>query len=100
MNKKYRITSKFRFALFAAAVILCIFTAFNTLIGFNTVSSSSIDQYHQVRVQSGDTLWDIASEYGPANADVRQIVHEICSINEITADTLQAGQKIIVPVYE
>lgn len=100
MNKKYRITSKFRFALFVAAVILCIFTAFNTVIGFNTVSSSSIDQYYQVSVQSGDTLWDIASEYGPEDADVRQIVHEICSINEITADTLQAGQKIIVPVYE
>lgn len=100
MNKKYRITSKFRFTLFVAAAILCIFTAFNSLIGFNTVSSSSVDQYYQVRIQSGDTLWQIASEYGPDDADIRQIIHEICDINEITADSLEAGQKIIVPVYE
>lgn len=100
MNKKYRITSKFRFTLFVAAVLLCIFTVFSTLTGFNTVSSSSIDQYYQVSVESGDTLWEIASEYGPENADVRKIVREICSINEITADSLEAGQKIIVPVYE
>ncbi len=100
MNRKYRITSKLRFTLFVAAAILCVFTAFNSLIGFNTVSSSSVDQYYQVKVQSGDTLWQIASEYGPEDADIRQIVHEICDINEITADSLEAGQKIIVPVYE
>lgn len=100
MNKKYRITSKVRFTLFIAATVLCILTAFNTLIGFNTVSSSSVDLYHQVKIQSGDTLWDIASEYGPEDADVRQIVRDICEINEITADSLEVGQKIVVPVYE
>lgn len=99
MNKKYRITSKFRFTTFLVVAILCIFTIIGTLSGINTVSSSSMNQYNQVKVELGDTLWDIASEYGPADMDVRQVVHEICELNEITAGQLEAGQKIIVPVY-
>ncbi|MGC2872971.1 cell division suppressor protein YneA [Ihubacter sp. rT4E-8] len=100
MNKRYKITSRFRFTLFITITILCIFTVMSTLIGFNTVSSSAMDQYHQVKIQSGDTLWEIAAEYGPEDADVRRIIHEICDINEISADSLEAGQTIIVPVYE
>lgn len=99
MNKKYRITSKFRFTTFLVIVVLCIFTIIGTLAGNNIVSSSSMNQYNQVKVESGDTLWDIASEYGSDDMDVRQVIHEICDLNEITADQLEAGQKIIVPVY-
>ena len=99
MNKKYRITSKFRFTAFLVVAILCIFTIIGTLTGINTVSSSSMNQYNQVKVELGDTLWEIASEYGPADMDVRKVVHEICQLNDITAGQLEAGQKIIVPVY-
>lgn len=100
MTKKYRITSKFRFTLFAAVMILCVVTIAGTLLGFNTVSSSSKTLYNQVQIESGDTLWDIASEYGPENSDVRRIVDEICELNEISADELTPGSRIIVPVYE
>ena len=37
------------------------------LLGFNTVSSSSKDVHNQVQIEAGDTLWDIAVEYGPEN---------------------------------
>lgn len=99
MNKKYRITSKFRFTLFMAAAILCVLTTAGTVLGFNTVNSAALDQYYLVEVESGDTLWDIASVYGPEHQNVRKTVHEICDINEISADQLLTGQKIIVPVY-
>ncbi|MGN0659423.1 MAG: LysM peptidoglycan-binding domain-containing protein [Emergencia sp.] len=100
MTKRYRISSKFRFTLFAAAAVLCIFTVFSTLLGFNTVNSSSMTEYYQIQIQPGDTLWEIASEYGPDNSDVRKTVREICSLNDISADQLEPGQRIIVPVYE
>ncbi len=99
MNKKYRITSKFRFTTFLVIAILCIFTIIGTLTGINTANSSSMAAYNMVKVESGDTLWDIASEYGPDNMDLRQVVYEICDLNEISADQLEAGQNIIVPVY-
>lgn len=99
MNKKYRIISKFRFTTFLVVAILCIFTILGSLTGINTVSSSSMTEYNLVKIESGDTLWDIASEYAPDNMDLRQVVYEICDLNEISADQLEAGQKIIIPVY-
>ena len=100
MKKRYRITSKFRFTVFLVIMILCVMTAVTTLLGFNTVSSASLDQYNLVNVESGDTLWNIACEYGPDDMDVRKVVHDICNVNEISADELTAGSKIIVPVYQ
>lgn len=99
MTKKYRINSKFRFTLFMAVIILCLFATIGTVFGFNNANGAAFNQYYVVEVESGDTLWNIASEYGPDNKDVRKIIHEICDINEIDAEHLEAGQKIVVPVY-
>ncbi len=100
MTKKYRVASKFRFTIFMTLFIIIAVSAVGMLLGFNTVSSSSKDIYNQVQIEAGDTLWDIAVEYGPENSDVRKIVREICDLNEITADGLYVGQRIIVPVYK
>ena len=54
-----------------------------------------MNQYNQVKVELGDTLWEIASEYGPADMDVRQVVHEICQLNDITAGQLEAHRTCI-----
>lgn len=100
MTKKYRVSSKFRFTVFMTVFIIIAVSAIGMMLGFNTVNSSSKDIYNQVQIEAGDTLWDIAVEYGPENSDVRKIVREICDLNEITADSLYIGQRIIVPVYK
>lgn len=97
--KKYRITSKIRFTVFLVIMILCLVTAIGTVAGNNTANSSSMNEYNCVEVESGDTLWNIANEYKPANKDVRQVVYDICQINDISADQLTSGEKILVPVY-
>jgi hypothetical protein len=38
-------------------------------------------------------------EFGPDNKDVREIVYAICEINDISADSIQPGQTILIPVY-
>ena len=48
-------------------------------------------------VQSGDTLWALAQEYGPADMDVRTVVYQICQLNGISAKDLQPGQYITIP---
>lgn len=99
MNKHYRITSKFRFTIFLAILLLCVITIVSTVLGFNTVNSASRNVYNQVQIRSGDTLWNIASEYNSKDMDVRKVINDICDINEISADQLKVGQKILVPVY-
>lgn len=100
MTKKYRVASKFRFTVFMTVFIFVAVFAIGTMMGFNTVSSSSRDIYNQVQIEAGDTLWEIAAEYGPEHTDVRKTIREICDLNGITADDLHAGQRIIIPVYE
>lgn len=98
MTKKYRVKSKFRFTLFLTILMLCVITTSTTLLGFNNAGGTSMNQYTAVRVELGDTIWEIASEYGPDNQDVRKTIHQICELNEIQADDLKAGQHILVPV--
>ena len=98
--KRIIVTSKIRFTIFMVIVILSLFTVVSSVAGFNIANSTSMSQYNCVEVQSGDTLWNIASEYKPDNKDVREVVYDICNVNDIKADDLTAGQKILIPVYD
>ena len=95
--KRYHITSKFRFITFLTILILFSAIVIGSFFGFFDASSMGGKYYTTVKVQFGDTLWDLANEHGPADADCRQVIYEICMLNDISADTLQAGQKILIP---
>ena len=96
-HAKYRIANKARFTAFVAIVLVLTAFIVSTALGFNTVVGASNKQFVQVKVQSGDTLWGLAQEYGPANMDVRNVVYEICKLNGIDAASLQAGMYITIP---
>ena len=96
-HKKYRVANKARFTAFVAISIVLLAFIITTALGYNTASGASTQEYVQVKVQSGDTIWGLAQEYGPADMDIRNVVYEICRINGIQADTLQAGQYITIP---
>ena len=99
-KKTYRIKSRFRFTTSVTLAIIMVCFMANTVLGLNNASGMTEpkDPY-QIEIQYGDSLWNIASEYGPDNTDIRKIVHEICELNDITADSLQPGQIILVPDY-
>ena len=99
MSKNYRIKSRFRFTVFVVLTIVLMTTAANFALGLNTAASSTVQEYMDVEVKSGDTLWNIAETYMPDNMDTRKAVYQICSLNDISADELYAGMTIQVPVY-
>lgn len=47
---------------------------------------------------AGDTLWSYASAITPAGHDVSETVDELIALNNLESGSLQAGQRIIVPV--
>lgn len=98
MTKTYRISSRIRFTLFVAFVIVLITTFVNFALGLSVANSATITEYAQVEISSGDTLWSIAEEYMPANDDIRKSVHQLCKINDISAADLQTGMIIKVPI--
>lgn len=50
------------------------------------------------RVKPGDTLWDIAEDFGPDGRDTRAIVATIERINQLDGGILQAGAVLEIPV--
>lgn len=58
------------------------------------------DEYNvvSVTVESGDTLWSIASEYKPQGKDLREFVYEIAANNGIKDCDILCGQTIFVPI--
>ena len=56
--------------------------------------------YKTVRVEYGDTLWSIADEYiMDLNIDKTEYIAEICALNNLNADDIQAGEYIVVSYY-
>ncbi len=95
---RYRIKNKFRFTLFAIILMLGLAFSFNSLLGLDKASGAEPQEYIQVKVEPGDTLWALAARYAPENADLRMYIYQICEINNISADTLYAGSYITIPV--
>jgi LysM repeat protein len=48
-------------------------------------------------VEPGDSLWSIALEVAPT-ADPRDVVDEIVRLNALGSSTVEAGQRIAIPV--
>lgn len=99
MKKKYRIKSKIRFTLFLTISLLLIFSAAGTVIGTYNAESLTKTTYSEIRVQTGDTLWDLAKEFGPDHKDIRKIIYEICKVNDVSAESIYPGQILFIPVY-
>lgn len=94
---KYKIVNRFRFISFitiSIILICCIFAGlFNTTIALNNKK----ENFTEVLVCEGDTLWDIAKEYGTKTKDVREVIYDICKTNGLSGAEIYEGQLIRVP---
>ncbi|WP_324824058.1 LysM peptidoglycan-binding domain-containing protein [Sinanaerobacter sp. ZZT-01] len=97
MTKKYRIVSKTRFTIFMSLLFILLIILINSLSGLYQSNSLTRIDYTEIQIQAGDTLWKLAQEFGPSNQDLRAVIYEICMINQISADSIQPGQSILIP---
>ena len=68
----------------------------------NKSFSHSETMYKKVFISSGDTLWNIAkaeknNNYYFENKDIREIVFELQSINNLNNSDLKIGQELNIP---
>ena len=95
--KTIRIKNKFRFITFITILVLVVSMIIGALFPVAAFSESSGRSYVEVCVKDGDTLWELAKTYGNSGKDIREIIYEICNINNINASGLTEGQHIIIP---
>lgn len=56
--------------------------------------------YKSIRIESGDTLWSIATKYKPAGGNTISLVEEIKRMNGLSNERITAGNYLIVPYYK
>jgi hypothetical protein len=78
-----------------AAPLLAV--AFARATGAGAGPGEGAVRYETVTVQQGDTLWTIASRRYP-DADPREKVGEIEQANGLGGPTIEAGQRLRLPV--
>jgi LysM repeat protein len=85
--------------MFMTLAIIMLISIAGTAIGADVSESLTKPVYSEIVVQPGDTLWDLAVQFGPENKDTREVVFEICKVNNIAADSIIPGQTILIPEY-
>lgn len=98
MKKTLKVKSRVRFTAFVLIMLFAVTGLFNTMLGLNDALGLTKQEYIEVNINSGDTLWTIAEQYMPSDMDIRQAVHIIKNVNEIDSQ-LQPGQTILIPEY-
>jgi len=56
------------------------------------------EEYIEVVVQEGDTLWQIARRYSGPEVDARKMVDMIRDVNDLSTAVVRPGQVLKVPV--
>ena len=85
--------------------IICFLVVFGVYFGVrgdidigNGAYAAEETIYKKVTIYSGDTLWNIASDYTEPSKDIRKLVKEICEINDVSPGDIIPGQTILVPI--
>jgi LysM repeat protein len=91
-----QLTRRGRVLLFivAIAVLLGLMLVGGKAVG-NVVGGSSPTQ--SMTVESGQTLWGIAQSIAKPHEDVRDVVAELQSLNNIPNGNVEAGQQLFLP---
>lgn len=65
--------------------------------GFSKTLAPPVEEYTEVVVLEGDTLWQIARRHGGPDVDTRRMVDRIREANDLAGVGLRPGQVLKVP---
>lgn len=96
--KRYKIVNRRRFTIFLTTVMTFVFMiVFSLGAMINKVEGYALPTYKEVTVASGDTVWSIAKANKNSSDDIRKVIHEIGSLNDLNDFNIQPGQVIKIP---
>lgn len=93
-RRAQRLVGLARFALFLFLVFVAVWAGVRVA---NATGDSGAFDGRSYQVQSGDTLWQIASEKYDDSLDLRAVVYEIREANELEGALLQPGRRLTLP---
>ncbi|RRJ87954.1 LysM peptidoglycan-binding domain-containing protein [Gulosibacter macacae] len=66
--------------------------------GDSSIAAGETVEYEWRTVLGGESLWSISEEIA-GNRDIRDVVHEIMRLNNLSTASVQAGQRIALPNF-
>ena len=81
----------------ALCVYLLIFLAASAVRAQNVFYSK---RYFEHSIKEGDTLWNIALKYKTDDYDIRKMVYEIKSFNNLDTNYIFPGDIIKIPIKQ
>lgn len=81
-------------------LMLVVMTCVLSFSAFSKTDHVEPEDYEEVYVRPGDTLWSIAADYYGTGIDTREAVYEIKKYNDLESGMLSVGQKLLLPVLD
>lgn len=95
-----RITDEQKFRNFIITFISIILLIALAILAINQLNEEhELDHTVPYTIQSGNTLWEIGTEYRPKNMSIQEYLYNLEQYNGITAN-IRAGQTIQILVYK
>ena len=91
--------------MFILGVIIVLFLSFSYQAIVSNADDSledvSYKYYTSIMIESGDTLWTLAEEYGDDihYKNANSYIQEVMQINHLTSEQINAGEYLIIPYY-
>ena len=79
----------------AVALVLALNGGLASAVG--PTDSAAVAAFDYVTIQSGESLWHIAQNIAPS-ADPRDVIAEIVSLNRLSIDSVEPGQRLALPL--
>ena len=101
--------SSVRFTAMFLAVVISVSAGF--ILSGKAASAGNLSEgattfkyYKEVRISSGDTLWDLAEFYRSTSPEELELTTESCmkeirDLNQLSDNHLRAGEYVMVPYY-
>jgi len=97
MKKRYVLKNKRRFVtMLILLVAVSVSAGLIVTAGADTELQSDGSNYRKIKIEKGDTLWEIAIKHGQ-NKDPRVYIHEIKKLNNLESSNIYAGQELLLP---
>ena len=98
-RKKYKIVNRKKFIRFLFIICLVLLSIVLIFLKKNKVYSLVYEnEYIEIEVVEGDTLWDIARLNMPKDYDIRKMVIEIKEFNNMKDAYIYPGDLIKIPI--
>ncbi|MBV1756598.1 MAG: LysM peptidoglycan-binding domain-containing protein [Dethiosulfatibacter sp.] len=94
--RKYRVVNYKRFRSFVMISAILAVLMISVFIYNITAFSVNSNLFIEIPVRDGDTIWNIARQYGTSDS-IRHDVYTIMELNNIEDGMIYPGQVIIVP---